>query len=143
MFSISYLGIPAIHCRRLTNTKYKYVEKRLHKQLSSWKGKFLSLDRSLVLINLVLTNMVPYIISFFQLPKGVLHRLGSNFRSRFLWDSKKWKNILEKYSVVYWPKDQRGLKIYDLKVKNRALLSKWLYKLLTKDWVWIMLLRRK
>ena len=37
-----------------------------------WKGKLLSLGGRLVLINLVLSNMVLYMISFFQLPKGVL-----------------------------------------------------------------------
>lgn len=42
------------------------------KRLSSWKGKLLSLGGRLVLINSVLSNMVLYMISFFQLPKGVL-----------------------------------------------------------------------
>ena len=73
-FPISYLGIP-IHFRRLTIAQWKHVEERLQKRLSRWKGKLLSLGGRLVLINLVLTNMVLYMISFFQIPKGVLHRL--------------------------------------------------------------------
>ena len=80
-FSITYLGIP-IHYRRLTSAEWKHVEERLQKRLSSWKGKLLSLGGRLVLINLVLSNMVLYTIFFFQLPKGVLHRL-YYFRSRF------------------------------------------------------------
>jgi len=35
------------------------------------------------------------------------------------------------------------LGIHDLEVKNRALLGKWLFKLLTEDGVWQTLLRRK
>jgi hypothetical protein len=73
-FLISYLGIP-IHFRRLMLVEWKHVEERLLKRLSSWMGKLLSLGGRLVLINSVLTNMVLYMISFFQIPKGVLHRL--------------------------------------------------------------------
>jgi hypothetical protein len=88
---IRYLGIP-IHYRRLTIVERKSVEERLQKRLSSWKGKLLSLRGRLVLINSVLTNMVLYMISFFILPKGVLHKL-DYYRSRFFWqgDSKKKK----------------------------------------------------
>jgi hypothetical protein len=89
---IRYLGIP-IHFQRLTNAEWKIVEKRLQLCLSSWKGKLLSIGGRLVLINLVLSNMVLYLLSFFLLPKGVLKRLDF-FRSRFFWqgDSEK-KNI--------------------------------------------------
>ena len=68
---IKYLGIP-IHYRRLTIAEWKMVEERLQAKLNSWKGKLLSLGGRLVLINSVLSNMVLYMISFFQLPKGVL-----------------------------------------------------------------------
>lgn len=70
-FPISYLGIP-IYYRRLRNAEWKLIEERLQLILSSWKGKLLSLGGRLVLINSVLSNMVLYMISFFQLPKGVL-----------------------------------------------------------------------
>jgi hypothetical protein len=70
-FPIRYLGIQ-IHYRRLTNAEWKMVKERLQIRLSSWKGKLLSLGGRLVLINAVLSNMVLYMISFFQLPRGVL-----------------------------------------------------------------------
>jgi hypothetical protein len=142
-FPINYLGIP-IHYRRLTNAEWKHVEERLQQRLSSWKGKLLSLGGRLVLINSVLRNMVLYMISFFQIPKGVLSRL-DYFQSRFFWqgDSEKKKYRLAKWSVVCRPKDQGGLGIHDLQVKNSALLGKWLFKLLTEDGPWQTLLRRK
>ena len=57
------------------------------------------------------------------------------FRSRFFWqgDNEKKKYILAKWDVVCRPKDHGCLGIRDLQVKNRALLGKWLFKLLTKD----------
>lgn len=41
------------------------------------------------------------------------------------------------------PKDQGGFGIHDLKIKNIALLSKWLYRLLTKDGIWQQLIKNK
>jgi hypothetical protein len=76
-------------------------------------------------------------LSFFLLPKGVLNRLDF-FRSRFFWqgDSEKKKYRLAKWSVVCSPKDQGGLGIQDIEVKNTALLGKWLFRLLTEDGIW-------
>jgi hypothetical protein len=71
-----------IYCERLKIAEWKQVEEKLHKCLSSWKGKLVSLDGSLVLINLVLTNMMPYLISFLMLQKEVLHKL-DYFRFKF------------------------------------------------------------
>jgi hypothetical protein len=73
-FPIMYLGIP-IHYRRLTIAEWRLVEERLQKRLSSWKGKLLSLRGRLVLINSVLTNIIPFMISFLLLPNGVLHMI--------------------------------------------------------------------
>jgi hypothetical protein len=64
-------------------------------------------------------------LSFFLLSKGVMNRLDF-FRSRFFWqgDSEKKKYRLANWSVVCSPKDQGGLGIQDLEVKNTALLGK-------------------
>jgi hypothetical protein len=64
-------------------------------------------------------------LSFSLLPKGVLNRLDL-FRSRFFWqgDSEMKKYRLAKWSVVCRPKDQRGLGIHNLEVKNTALLGR-------------------
>jgi hypothetical protein len=130
-FPMRYLGI-SIHYRKLTLAEWKLVEERLQKRVSSWKGKLLSLGIRLILINSVLSNMVVHMISFFLLPKGVLHKL-EYYRSRFFWqgDTEKKKYRLAKWSVVCSPKDHGGLGIHNFEVKNTALLDKWLFKLLT------------
>jgi hypothetical protein len=43
------------------------------------------------------------------------------------------KYILTKWTVVFRPKDQGGLGIQDLEVKNTSLPGKWLFILLTED----------
>jgi hypothetical protein len=90
-FPMRYLGI-SIHYWRLTLTEWKLVEERLQKYLSSLKDKLLSLGGRRILINLVLSNMMLHMISFFLLPKAVLRKM-DYYRSIFFWqgDSEKKK----------------------------------------------------
>src|SRR6266540_6268437 len=85
-----------------------------------------------------------YMISFFEIPKGVLKKL-DYFCSRFFWqgDESRRKYRLAKWNILCQPKDQGGLGIHDLRIKNIALLSKWLFKLLTSEGTWQQLLRNK
>jgi hypothetical protein len=98
-FPIRYLGIP-IHYRRPTLTKWKLVKERLQKHLSSWKDKLLSIG-GWVLINSILSNMALYMISFFLLPKGILHRL-DYYRSRFFWQGDSEKSSINSLNRVWF-----------------------------------------
>jgi hypothetical protein len=62
-----------------------------------------------VLINLVLTSMVLFMLSFFQVPRGVLEKI-EYFGSRFFWqnDEHKKRYILAKWDILCQPKDQGG-----------------------------------
>jgi predicted component of type VI protein secretion system len=42
-FPFRYLGIP-MHYRKLNNKDWKMIEERIEKKLSSWKGKYLSVE---------------------------------------------------------------------------------------------------
>jgi hypothetical protein len=88
--------------------------------------------------------MVLYMISFFLLPKGVMHKL-DYYRSRFFWqgDSEKKEISTGKMKCGLLSQRSGGLGVHDLAVKNSALLGKWLFKLLTEDGVWQTLLKRK
>jgi len=81
-FPIRYLGIP-IHFRRLSNNNWLKVQERFENRLSSWKGKNLSAGGRLTLINSVLSSLPMYMMSFFEIPKGVRKKL-DYFRSLFL-----------------------------------------------------------
>jgi hypothetical protein len=79
-----------MHYRKLYNSDWKIIEERIEKKLSSWKGKYFSVGGRLVLINSVLTSLTMFMLSFFEVPKGVLEKI-DYFRSRFFWqnDNKK------------------------------------------------------
>jgi hypothetical protein len=76
-------------------------------------------------------------MSFFEIPKGVRKKL-DYFRSRFFWqsDEHKRKYRLAKWDIMWQPKEQGGLGIHNLELKNIALLSKWLYRMLTTEGTW-------
>jgi hypothetical protein len=69
-FPFNYLGIP-IHCRKLKNSEFKAMEDHFEKKLASWMGKLLSYGDRLVHINSVLTSLPIFMMSFFEIPKGV------------------------------------------------------------------------
>ena len=73
-FPVRYLGIP-MHDRNLNNNDWLTVEQRIEEKLSSWNGKHMSVGGRLVLINLVLSSLVMFMISFFEIPKGDLKKL--------------------------------------------------------------------
>jgi hypothetical protein len=79
----------------------------------------------LVLINSVLRSLPMFMLSFFEITKGVLEKI-NYFRSRFFWqnDIQKRKYRLTKWSMVCQPKDQGGLGIQNLEIQNQCLLSK-------------------
>ncbi|XP_062193487.1 uncharacterized protein LOC133896859 [Phragmites australis] len=142
-YPFRYLGIP-MHHRKLSNKDWRIIEDRFQKKLSSWKGKLLTIGGRLVLINSNLSSIVMYMLSFFEIPRGILKNL-DYFRSRFFWQSTEHK---KKYRLVKWgilcrPKDQGGLGIKNIDVQNKCLLSKWLFKLINEDGMWQQLLRRK
>jgi hypothetical protein len=73
-----------MHFRKLSNKDWEKIEERIEKELRSWKGKYLWLGGRLVLINYVLSSLPMFMLSFFEVPKGVLEKI-DYFRSRFFW----------------------------------------------------------
>jgi hypothetical protein len=69
-----YLGI-LIYYRKFLNKEWKPLEDRFERKLASWIGKMLSYGDRLVLINSVLTSVPMFLLSFFEIPKGVRKRL--------------------------------------------------------------------
>jgi hypothetical protein len=84
----------------------------------------LSYEGGLVLINTILSSLALFILSFFEIPKGILHKL-DYYRSSFLTgDNYKKKYMLAKWNIIYRPNDQDELGILDLEIKNKCMLSK-------------------
>jgi hypothetical protein len=143
VYPFKYLGIP-MHFRKLSNIDWKVVENKIERKLSIWKGKLMSVGGRLVLLNFVLTSLVMFMLSLFEVPRGVLEKI-DYFRSRFFWqgsDHKK-KYRLTKWEILCQPKEIGGLGIQNIDVQNKCLLSKWLFKLLNEEGLWQTLLRKK
>jgi hypothetical protein len=113
------------------------TDDRFERKLSSWIAKLLSYGDRLILINSVLTSLPMFMLSFFEISVGVRKRL-DYYRSHFFWqsDGHKIKYRLSKWNIICRPKDQGGLGIEVLELKNKSLLSKWLFKLINEDGVW-------
>jgi hypothetical protein len=85
----------------------------------------LSVGGRLVLINSVLSSLPMFMLSFFEVPKGVLKKL-DYYISQFFWqsDEHKKKYRLTKWEVLCTPRDQGGLGVPNLETHNKCLLSK-------------------
>jgi hypothetical protein len=70
-YPFRYLGIP-MHHKKITNANWKIIEEKFEKKLNCWKGKLLSYGGRLVLINSVLSSLAMFMLSFYEVPKGVL-----------------------------------------------------------------------
>jgi hypothetical protein len=122
-YRFKYLGIP-MHYKKISNTDWKIIKEKFEK-LSCWKGEILSYGGRLVLINAVLSSLALFMLTFYEVPKGILHKLDF-FRSRFFWqgDNHKKKYRLTKWNIICRPKDQGGLGILNLEKQNTSLISK-------------------
>ena len=97
LFPFRYLGIPMNH-KKLNNKDWKVVEDRFQEKMSNWKGKLLYYGGRLVLINSVLSSLAMFIVSFFEVPKGILKKLDF-YRSIFFWQGDCHKR---KYRPIKW-----------------------------------------
>jgi hypothetical protein len=142
-YPFKYLGIP-MHFKKLNNAYWKVIEEKIEKRLSCWKAKMLSYGGRLILINSVLSSLALFMLSFYELPKGILHKVDF-YKSMFFWqgDNHKKKYRLTKWSIICRPKEQGGLGILDLEKQNKSLLNKWLFNLINKDGAWHQLIRNK
>ena len=101
----------------------------------NWIQKLLATSKSAVPLS-VLTSLAMFMLSFFEISRGVLKKL-DYYHSRFFWQGEehKKKYCLAKWTVLCTPKDFGGLGIHNLDLQNTCLLSKWLFRLINEDGV--------
>jgi hypothetical protein len=71
-----------MHHKKICNADWKIIEDMFEKRLSYWKGRMLSYKGCLVMINYVLNSLAPFILSFYEVLKAILHKLDF-YRSKF------------------------------------------------------------
>jgi hypothetical protein len=142
-YPFRYLGIP-MHHKKISNADWKVIKEKFDKKLSCWKCKLLSYGGRLVLVNSILSSLAVFMLSFFEVPKEVLHKLDF-YRSRFFWqgDNHKKKYRLAKWGIICKPKDQGGLGVLTLELQNQCLLSKWIFSLVNSEGEWQQLIKNK
>jgi hypothetical protein len=80
--------------KKISNADWKVIKEKL----SCWKGNLPSYEGRLVLINSVLSSLAMFMLSFYEVPKEVLHKLDF-YRSIFFWQGDDHK---KKYKLAKW-----------------------------------------
>ena len=83
VFPFSYLGIP-MGSNPKSWSVWQPIISKFDAKLAKWKQRYLSIDGRITLINFVLTALPIYLLSFFRIPKKVVHKIVSIQRN-FLW----------------------------------------------------------
>lgn len=73
-YPFRYLGI-LMHHNKLCSSDWNVIEERFKCKSSTWKAKHLSYEGCLILLNSILSSLPMFMMSFFEIPKGVLKRL--------------------------------------------------------------------
>ncbi|XP_026428839.1 uncharacterized protein LOC113324765 [Papaver somniferum] len=135
-FPDRYLGAQimpkAVKYRHICN-----VIDKIKKQLAVWKGKMLSFQDHVVLINSVIASYDIHNMDIYKWPRKFILQCERVIRN-FLWsgDLETARKFVIGYDKVYCPVKEGGLGITSMTVTNRALLMKlcWSIRSSNKKW---------
>ncbi|KAE8716020.1 hypothetical protein F3Y22_tig00110156pilonHSYRG00217 [Hibiscus syriacus] len=138
---MSYLGLP-VGTSKNSDMLWEPVIQNFSSKLAGWKASTLSLAGRLVLVKTVLSSLPIFFMSIFKIPPKVNRKLNSIMAS-FLWGEGPERKQIHwvNWNLVCQPFDEGGLGVLDLRLINRVLLGKWVWKFANeKDSLWKNLL---
>ncbi|KAG2687140.1 hypothetical protein I3760_09G038400 [Carya illinoinensis] len=130
---MTYLGLPLGSASR-ASAVWDSVIKKIERRLAGWKRLYLSKGGRTTLIKSTLSNLPTYFLSLFPIPANFLWRgLGEEFKFHLV----KWEQVCR-------PISGGGLGVRNLRMFNRALLGKWLWRFANEhDSLWKLVVAKK
>jgi hypothetical protein len=125
---LKYLGLP-LGAPFKAKSIWDDVVGKIERRLASWQRMYLSKGGRVTLIKSTLSNLTTYFLSLFLIPSSVASRIEKLHRD-FLWGGlgEKFKYHLVSWSTVCSPISEGRLGIRNLRIFNKALLGKWLWR---------------
>ncbi|XP_050211464.1 uncharacterized protein LOC126661653 [Mercurialis annua] len=128
---IMYLGLP-LSLRPIKAALWQPVVTNFHNQLASWKGNLLSPAGRLILVKACLSSLPVYFMCSFYMPQSVLLLLDRCMKIFWWCGSPNGKGLCKiSWSKVCLPFSLGGLNITPFRIKNKSLLYKWIWKLIS------------
>jgi hypothetical protein len=133
---LKYFGLP-LGAPFKAKSNWDEVVCKIEKRLISWKRLYLSKGGGVNLIKCTLSNLPMYFLSLFYIPFSVASRIEKLHRD-FLWGGigEEFKFHLVNWSKVYYPITNGGLDIRNLRIFNKVLLGKWLWRYAHEKEAW-------
>ena len=122
------LGMPLrVHYK--DSSIWNPIIEQIEKRPSSWKRLYLSNGGRLTLLKSTLSSLPTYFLSLFTIPQAVAAKI-ERIQRNFLWGASKdvFKYPLVAWDKVYLPIKCGGLGIRRIRLFNKALLEKWLWR---------------
>jgi hypothetical protein len=125
---MKYLGLP-LGAKFKAKEIWNEVLEKMERQLAGWKRLYLSKGGRLTLIKSTLSNLPTYFLSLFSIPATVARRM-EQLQRDFLWGGlgEEFKFHLVNWDSVCSPVQCGGLAVKNLRLYNKALLGKWLWR---------------
>ena len=118
---INVLGITIAH-DNLVMKNYDNIQKKVFNTLNAWENRGLSLMGKVLVVNTLVASLFVYKMMVLpMMPDNIIKNIENEIR-RFLWNGKSAKIA---FQVLKNPYDQGGLKLVDLKAKDKALKATW------------------
>jgi hypothetical protein len=133
---LKYLGLP-LGAPFKAKSSWDEVVGKIERRLASWKQLYLSKGGRVTLIKSTLSNLPTYFLSLFPIPSSVANRI-EKLHQDFLWGStgEEFKFHLVNWSKVCSPISNGSLGIQNLRIFNKALLGKWLWRYAHERGAW-------